>query len=110
MADTKTDRTHRHRNIIDDVLDFGLAVAGMVWYFFFPDTEIDAKTMALIATAGATARASLRRILMKLWGHHVDAIEARVGDGEEDSSESDTEPDPAEPKESDDDSDSSDDG
>lgn len=80
MADTKADRTHKHRNIIDDVLDFGLAVAGAVWYFFFDDVEIDAHTMAMVATAGATARASLRRILMKLWGHHVDAIEARGGD------------------------------
>lgn len=87
MADTKTDRTHKHRNIIDDVLDFGLAVAGMVWYFFFPDIEIDAKTTAMIATAGATARASLRRILMKLGGHHVEAIEARSGGGADEAPE-----------------------
>lgn len=93
MAEKDLERTHKHRNIIDDVMDFGLAVSGMVWYFFFPDTEVDAKTMAMIAAGGAGARASLRRILMKLWGP---AIEARAsGDGVPDKApEENTNPDP----------------
>lgn len=96
MAEKDLERTHKHRNIIDDVLDFGLAVAGAGWYFFFPDTEVDAKTMAMVATAGAGARASLRRILMTLWGPQIKAIEARVtSDGvPEEAPEENTNPDP----------------
>lgn len=78
MADKKAERTHRHRNIIDDVLDFGLAVLGGLWYFFGGDIKLDNETLAMIATAGASARAALRRILMKLWGHHVEEIERRA--------------------------------
>lgn len=96
MAEKKLERTHKHQNIIDDVLDFGLAVAGTVWYFFFSDVQIDAKTMAMVATTGAGARASLRRILMKLWGPQINAIESRVtGDGvPEVAPEENTNPDP----------------
>lgn len=72
------ERTHKHRNIIDDVFDLGLVIGGVVWYFV--GIELDAETLAMVATAGATGRAALRRILMKLWGPQIEAIESRRAD------------------------------
>lgn len=79
--------THKHRNIIDDILDLGLTVASVVWYFV--GVELDAETVAMIAGAGAGARATLRRILTKLWGDKL-GIEAPAEDsGSDDAGDAD---------------------
>lgn len=63
------EKTHRHRNIIDDILDLGLTIGCVVWYFF--GFELDAEKLAMVGAAGASARAALRRILMRLWGEKL---------------------------------------
>jgi hypothetical protein len=89
--------THKHRNIIDDILDLGLTIASIAWYF--TGVELDAETVAMIAGAGAGARATLRRILTKMWGDKL-GITAPAEDSSSDDAESSS---------SDSDSDSSDD-
>jgi len=89
MAEKSAERTHKHRNIIDDLFDLGLIIGGMV--FFFMDIELDKDTIAELAVGGAALRATLRRILMKIWGPQIEAIEAR-SNGE--APEPETEPDP----------------
>ena len=80
--------THRHRNIIDDILDLGLTVAAAVWYF--TGVELDAETVAMIAGLGAGGRASLRRILTKLWGEKlgIEAPDESEAEGKSDSDSS----------------------
>jgi len=82
--------THKHRNIIDDILDLGLTIASIAWYF--TGVELDAETVAMIAGAGAGARATLRRILTKMWGDKL-GIEAPA----EDSASDDADSDPSDP-------------
>jgi len=69
MAD-KVEKTHRHRNVIDDILDFLLAVIAFVYLMWHEQLGITMtdEQMAMAATFGATARVSIRKILMKLWG------------------------------------------
>lgn len=93
--------THKHRNIIDDILDLGLTVAAAIWYF--AGVELDAETVAMIAGLGAGARATLRRILTKLWGDKL-GITAPAEDSSSDDAESSSSD-----SDSDSDSDSSDD-
>jgi len=78
--------THKHRNIIDDILDLGLTIASIAWYF--TGVELDAETVAMIAGAGAGARATLRRILTKMWGDKL-GIEAPAEDSASDDADSD---------------------
>lgn len=79
--------THKHRNIIDDILDLGLTVASIVWYFV--GVELDTETVAMIAGAGASARATLRRILTKMWGDKL-GIKAPAEESSSDDSDGDS--------------------
>ena len=45
MAGQKVETTHKHRNIIDDILDLGLLVLMVVWYF--TGIELDEETLAI---------------------------------------------------------------
>ena len=91
----KNERTHKHRNIIDDILDLGLTVGMIAWYFV--GIELDHETLAMIGAAGASARVTLRRILMGMWGEKL-GIEAepeteaedepKPDDGDSDAAES----------------------
>jgi len=74
MADKKpAEPTFKNRNVIDDILDLGLLLIMVIWYF--TGIELDEATLAMIGGAGATARVSIRRILLKLWGDEL-GIEA----------------------------------
>ena len=88
MADTKSETTFRHRNIIDDILDLGLTIAMIAWYF--TGLELDKETLAMIGAAGASARVTLRRILIKAWGPKL-GIEADPSEPEPAPSETPTE-------------------
>lgn len=80
MADTKSETTFKHRNIIDDILDLGMTIAMIAWYF--TGIDIDKETLAMVGAGGASARVTLRRILVKLWGPKL-GIEADPSDDEE---------------------------
>ena len=65
--------THKHRNLIDDILDAALAL-GAIGYFLLSDTldvHLTDKTIALMATAGATLRGTVRRVMMRLWSDEL---------------------------------------
>lgn len=67
---TAIEVTHKHRNLIDDVLDGALAIVA-IGYLVLSDQygfHLNDKTLALIATAGGTLRVAARKILMHLWG------------------------------------------
>lgn len=66
MADMKLEKTFKHRNIIDDILDLGLLILMVAWYF--TGIDLDKETLATTGAIGASARGLLRRILTKLWG------------------------------------------
>jgi hypothetical protein len=84
--------THKHRNIIDDILDLGLTVASIIWYF--TGIELDAETVGMVAAAGASARATLRRVLTRLWGEKLgipaEMADADSSDDSDDGSDSDS--------------------
>lgn len=68
--------THKHRNIIDDILDLGLLIGGLLYFLFghkiglaFTDKEL-----AAIASTGATARILVRKILMRIWRDSLDSL------------------------------------
>ncbi len=82
----KTEKTHKHRNIIDDILDLGLLVLMVIWYF--TGIELDEKDLAVAGGIGASARVSLRRILMRIW-EESDFFEAENGESESEESEQD---------------------
>lgn len=82
----KTEKTHKHRNIIDDILDLGLLVLMVIWYF--TGIELDEKDLAVAGGIGASARVSLRRILMRIW-EESDFFEAEGGESESEESEQD---------------------
>lgn len=74
--------THQHRNLIDDILDLGLILGGLLYFLFahrvgleFTDTEL-----AAIASSGAAMRILVRKILMRLWGPKINALEAASPD------------------------------
>jgi len=69
MAGKRSEMTYRHRNIIDDLLDLGLLVLMVAWYF--SGIEISEKTLAMLGGVGASARVSLRRILVRIWGEDL---------------------------------------
>ena len=66
----KIETTHKHRNLIDDILDAALALSAIGYYVVAEvyNVHLDDKTLALIATAGATLRGAVRKILIRLWG------------------------------------------
>ena len=69
----KTESTHKHRNLIDDLLDGALALVAIA-YFFAADqfgVQLSDKTLALIAASGATFRGAVRKILMRLWSEKL---------------------------------------
>ncbi len=66
MADANREKTFKHRNIIDDILDLGLTTLMVVWYF--TGIQLDNETLAMVGAAGASARVTLRKILVKFWG------------------------------------------
>jgi hypothetical protein len=70
--------THKHRNIIDDILDLGLLVVGLLYFLFGHriGLELTDKELAAIASSGATARILVRKILMRIWGEEVASLEA----------------------------------
>jgi len=82
----KTEKTHKHRNIIDDILDLGLLVLMVIWYF--TGIELDEKDLAVAGGIGASARVSLRRILMRIW-EESDFFEAEGSESESEESEND---------------------
>ena len=85
MGESQKENTFRHRNIIDDLLDLGLLIIMVIWYF--TGLEIDEKTLAVLGGAGASARVSLRRILMRIWGEDLGiSLEDAADSGEENSS------------------------
>jgi hypothetical protein len=75
MADQSkvSENTHRYRNVIDDALDFLLAIISFVYMMFHEqlDITLSGEQLAMAATFGASARIALRKILMRLWkdGH-----------------------------------------
>jgi hypothetical protein len=92
MADPEKtlESTHRYRNIIDDALDFLLAVIAFAYLMFHEQLDITLTEDQLVMAAafGASARISLRKILMRMWGDklpsapHVDppAAESAAAD------------------------------
>ena len=62
--------THRYRNIIDDALDFLLAVVAFAYLMFHEQLGITLTENQLVMAAafGASGRISLRKILMRIWG------------------------------------------
>ena len=73
MATPKPQSTHKHRNIIDDLLDGALILVAM-GYYFLSDVfgfHLSDKTLVLMAASGATFRGVVRRILMRLWGEKL---------------------------------------
>lgn len=78
MSDTKSETTFKHRNIIDDILDLGLMALMVAWYF--TGVDLDKETLAMIGGIGASARAALRRILVKLWGPKLGIDPAKLPD------------------------------
>ena len=83
MADPEKtlEGTHRYRNIIDDALDFLLAIIAFAYLMFHEQLGItlDEDQLVMAAAFGASGRISIRKILMRLWGDklsptpHVDA-------------------------------------
>lgn len=65
--------THKGRNLIDDMMDGGLALLSIIYFVIASQTgfELDDQTLALIATAGATVRVTLRKVLMRLYGEKL---------------------------------------
>lgn len=92
MADSEKtiESTHKYRNIIDDALDFLLAVIAFAYLMFHEQLGITLTEDQLVMAAafGASARISLRKILMRMWGDklpsapHVDppAAESTAAD------------------------------
>jgi len=72
------EKTHKHRNVIDDILDLGLLVLMVAWYF--TGVDVDKETLAMIGGSGASARVLLRRILMNLWGAKLGIKDPSEGD------------------------------
>ncbi len=72
MADTEKslESTHKHRNIIDDALDFLLAIIAFAYLMFHEQLGItlDEDQLVMAAAFGASGRISIRKILMRLWG------------------------------------------
>ncbi len=82
----KVEKTHKHRNVIDDILDFLLGIISFVYLMWHEELGITltADQMAQVAIFGATARVSIRKILMKLWGHKLPGTgsgDSEVSDG-----------------------------
>lgn len=71
-------QTHKHRNIIDDALDFGLLVIMIIWYI--TGIELDEHTLAMVGGLGASARVALRRILISIWGERLKKVEEEVSE------------------------------
>ena len=73
MGTAKSENTHKHRNFIDDLLDAALAIGGFLYVMFGAKLgiELTAEQVAMAATAGATVRVALRKILMRLWGEKL---------------------------------------
>lgn len=73
MGTTAKPVTYKHRNLIDDILDGALAVVAIIYFFLSDqfDVHLSDKTLALIATAGATLRGAVRKILLRLWGEKL---------------------------------------
>jgi hypothetical protein len=83
MGNTKSENTHKHRNLIDDLLDGAMALLAIA-YFLASDTfdfHLNDKTLALIGTAGATLRVTARKILMRLWSDKL-GVTAGAGDAQ----------------------------
>lgn len=78
----KVEKTHKYRNVIDDGLDLLLATIAFVYLAFGEDLGITltADQIAMAAAFGATARVSLRKILMRLWGDKLPAAPASHSD------------------------------
>lgn len=74
---SKQELTHKHRNLIDDILDGTLAAIAIAYFFLSAqfDIHLTDQTMALIATAGATLRGAARKILIHLWGQQLGITE-----------------------------------
>ncbi len=71
MATTaKSENTHKHRNLIDDVLDSFMAIGALLYVLFAKKTgfEIDSETMASLGLGGAAIRTTMRKVLIRLWG------------------------------------------
>jgi len=79
MAGPKEEQTHKHRNILDDILDLGLVSAMVAWYF--TGIELDKETLAMLGGAGASARVFLRRILMHFWGDSLGPARDTASEG-----------------------------
>lgn len=69
------EKTHKHGNVIDDILDLGLALIASLYVIFGEQigVQLDDQQLAQIAIVGGAARASLRRILRKLWGDGLES-------------------------------------
>lgn len=70
---TKFETTHKHRNLIDDLLDGAFALVAILYYFLSDqfNISITTETLALIVAAGVTVRGALRKLLMRLWGDEL---------------------------------------
>lgn len=90
MAGEKKEATHKHRNVLDDILDLGLLVAMVAWYF--TGIDVDKETLAMIGGSGASARVLLRRILMHFWGDALGVEEPAESDDAEGDESDDSEP------------------
>ena len=105
MADPEKtlEGTHKHRNIIDDALDFLLAIIAFAYLMFHEQLGLTLTEDQLVMAAafGASGRISIRKILMRIWGDklpsapHVDpqedeatpaANDKSAGDAAEDAS------------------------
>ncbi len=73
MAKKKIESTHKHRNLIDDLLDAALAIVGFLYVMFAEQVglKLTDVQVAMGATAGATVRVALRKVLMRLWGEKL---------------------------------------
>lgn len=66
-------KAHKGQNLIDDLLDGTLAFVSIGYLILAPKLGIhlDDQTILAIATAGATVRLTLRKLLIHFWGEKL---------------------------------------